>query len=293
MIYTLEDVIAYESLVEQQDYEDNSADAFDLLLLSILASVEKNEPISKTRELIKESNVNKDLYSNLKKRSEEQYQDITDEKEKLDFDKLVLFGYTFRELVAQRKNTTKKALTNFMVQAKNVIKDETQSKTQLIRNTSQDYRKSIDRFYQTQLKEIRETGYQRNDKKMSKEIKGWISIAVLDSSTSAICASLHNKFYAKSDTYTSRATLPYPIPRHPNCRSMFITVFKNKSIQSYKQENLQTFLRNNPSTGQKIMGIEKYRLFSEKKIKFTNFVDLKRSRFYTNAEIRKKLNIKG
>lgn len=293
MIYTLDDVLAYETLVEQQDYEDNSLDDFDILLLSILASVEKNEPISKTRELIKESNVNKDLYSNLKKRSQEQYQDITDEKEKLDFDKLVLFGYTFRELVAQRKNTTRKALTNFMVQAKNVVKDNTQSKTQLIKNTSQNYKKSIDRFYQTQLKEIRETAYQRNDKKLSKEIKGWISIAVLDSSTSAICASLHNKYYEKSEKYPSRSSLPYPIPRHPNCRSIFIAVFKNKSIQSYKQENLQTFLKNNPSTGRKIMGIEKYRLFSEKKIKFTNFVDLKRSRFYTNKEIRKKLNIKG
>lgn len=292
MIYSLEDVLQYEALAEQQDFEDNSIEDFDILLLAIIASIQKNEPITKTKKLIEEANVNKNLNSNLRKRAEEQYKDITDEKEKLDFNEIMLFGYTFKELIAQRKNTTKKQLVNFMVQARNVLNDIDKNITELIKNTSERYKNSINRFYNTQLKEIREQGYRRNDMKMSKEIKGWISIAILDGKTSAICAALHNTFYEKGEKYKSRYDLPYPIPRHPNCRSIYITVFKNKKLEQYKQVNLETFLRNNPQIGKNIMGIEKYRLFSENKIKFKSFVDLRGQKFYTNKEIRKKLNLK-
>ena len=72
-----------------------------------------------------------------------------------------------------------------------------------------------------------------------------------------------------------------------------MAVFKDKSIQHYKGKNLETFLHNNPNTGRELMGIKKYDLFKQKKIKLTNFVDLKGKRYYTNKEIMKKLNIGG
>jgi hypothetical protein len=73
---------------------------------------------------------------------------------------------------------------------------------------------------------------------------------------------------------------------------MFVAVFKDKSIQSYKSKNLETFLKQNPATGKELLGLKKYDLFKNEKIKLTNFVDIKGKRFYTNTEIKKRLNIK-
>jgi hypothetical protein len=292
MIYELEDLITYEMMTEQQDYEDNSFDEYVSILALIVSMINDNRSISKIKKEISTANINKDLESNLNKRANEQYQDITDEKTKLNFNEITLFGYTFKELIAQRKQTTQKSLINFMVQVSDLAKEEPKAITALKNVTLEKYKNSIDNFYQTQLKDVREVAYKKNDSKMMTEVKGWISIAILDNATSAICASLHNQFYEKGDLYQTRSDLPYQIPRHPHCRSMFITVFKSKSIRYYKEQTVEKFLNKNPNKAKAIMGIEKFRLFQEKKIKFVNFVDLKKKRFYTNAEIRKRLNIK-
>lgn len=290
-IENADDVINAEILFEQQQIEDESAKDYKALLLAIVASLEAGEPLKKTKKLIEDADVNKDLSKDLRKISNEQIENITDDATKIDYDEAVIAGYTFKELVAQRKNTTKKQATKFMMQAQELLKEDKAQITQLIKDELNKYEKSIETFYRTQTKSAREFGYAQNEKKKIKQIKGWISIAVLDNRTSAICMSLHNKFYSKDD-YATRFDLPYQIPRHPNCRSQFVAVFKNKSIQSYKGKNLETFLRQNPTAGKELMGIKKYELFEKKKVKLTNFVDLKGKRFYTNSEIKKRLNIK-
>jgi hypothetical protein len=292
MIVQVDDVIDAEILFEQQAIDDESDKLFEALLGAIVASLQAGEPLKKTKKLIEDANVNKDLSKELRKVLNEQLENITDEKTKIDYDEATIAGYTYKELVEQRKNTTKKQATKFMVQAQDVLKDEKRQIAQLVQNEINKYKKSIEAFYRTQLKGAREFGYAQNEKKIAPQIKGWISIAVLDNRISAICMSLHNKYYEKSTVYKTRFDLPYQIPRHPNCRSMFVAVFKNKSIQSYKGKNLETFLKSNERAGKDLLGIEKYRLFKQEKVKLTNFVDAKGKRFYTNAEIRKKLNIK-
>lgn len=290
MIYDIDDVINAEILFEQQETGDKSTADFKALLLAIIASIKAGEPLKKTKKLIEDSNINADLKDNLEKMISEQLENIADEKVKFDFATAVIAGYTFNELIAQRKQTTKKQLTKFMVSAVDAVKQGA-GETTLINNEVNRYEKGIDTFYRTQTKGAREYGYAENDKKLRSNIKGWISIAVLDNKTSAICLSLHNKFYSAED-YKTRFDIPYQIPRHPHCRSMFVTVFKDKSIQSYKGKNLETFLRQNPTQGKELMGIKKYEMFEQEKIKLTNFVDLKGGRYFTNDEIKKRLNIK-
>lgn len=287
-ITDVDNIIDFEILAEQQKIEDVSDEAFKELLLALVASINAGDALKKTKEIIAQSDVNKDLSSTLRTLANEQLNTITGEDTKINYDEAVIAGYTFKELIAQRKETTKKQATKFMVQA---IEAEKAQIAQLIKDEVNKYKKSIEAFYRTQAKGAREFGYAQVEKKLSKQIKGWISIAVLDNKTSAICMSLHNKFYEKGTQYKTRFDLPYQIPRHPNCRSQFVAVFKNKSIQSYKGKNLETFLKNNERAGKDLLGIEKYRLFKEADIKLTNFVDLKGKRFYTNDEIKKRLNL--
>ena len=291
MIYDIDELINAEILFEQQYTGDESSKEFKSLLLAIIASIKAGEPLKKTKKLIDESDINKDLKDNLEVMIDEQLENITGEKQKFDFATALIAGYTFNELLAQRKVTTKKQLTKFMVSAIDVVKQGGAGEATLVSNEVNRYEKGLDAFYRTQTKGAREQGYAENDKKLRSNIKGWMSIAVLDNKTSAICLSLHNKFYSIED-YKTRFDIPYQIPRHPHCRSMFVTVFKDKSIQSYKGKNLETFLMQNPTQGKELMGIKKYELFTQEKIKLTNFVDLKNGRYFTNAEIKKRLKIK-
>ena len=290
-ITELDNIINFEILAENQEINDNSDKGFEALLLAIIASISKNDTQAQTKKLIDNSDINENLKEDLKVFVNSQVENITGEKETINFATTLIAGFTFNELIAQRKNTTKKQLTRFMIQAQDAIKQQ-ERVTQLIQDELNRYQKSIETFYRTQAKGAREVGYAQNEKKLQTEIKGWMSIAVLDNKTRAICLSLHNKYYEKGDQYKTRFDLPYQIPRHPNCRSIFVAVFKGKSITSYKEKNLETFLTENEQIGKELMGIEKYRLFKEKDIKLVNFVDLKGKRYYTNSEIKKRLNIK-
>ena len=119
-----------------------------------------------------------------------------------------------------------------------------------------------------------------------------MSIAVLDSRTSALCAGLHNQFYSVKD-YPTRQDVPNAPPRHPHCRSILVTVFYGKDIRNFKGQNLETFLRRNPDVAREMMGKEKYRLWSDGKAKIDKYIDLKGRRWYRNDEIIKRLGIKS
>lgn len=290
MIIEADDILNAEILFEQQMIDDESGKEYKALLLALIASLQSGEPLRETKKLINDANINKDLRKTLQKMVDEQNENITDEKEKLDFDEAVIAGYTFTELIAQRKVTTKKQATKFMVQAQDVLTDDIGALKSLIDNDIKRYTKGLETFYRTQAKSAREFGYAQNDKILSKEVRGWLSVAVLDNRTSAICVSLHNKFYSKKD-YATRFDVPYQIPRHPNCRSILVTVFEGVNITKYKGKNINTFLKNNPKMAEGILGQKKYRIFKTGKAKINSFTDIKGSRFYTNDEIIKRLGI--
>jgi len=54
------------------------------------------------------------------------------------------------------------------------------------------------------------------------DLIGFLSVAVLDDRTTDLCRSLHNVFYAITD----RSKVPNKPPRHINCRSQLIPIYK-------------------------------------------------------------------
>ena len=232
MIDTTDDnhLIKSEIYFEHHQIADDSKDKFAKLLLEIQAMLENGEPLKKIKKRIRDFEVHNDLDENLKKMLDEQMQIITDDENKtISLQKEALAGYTFAEAIRERKKATQKQAQRFMAQAKELIK-ENKSLKELYQNEVKKFTKQMESFYRTQTKKAREYGYAEVEKKY--EIKGWISIAVLDNRTSAICMALHNKFYPK-ERYKSRLDVPNPPPRHPNCRSILVAVKKGKSIQSY------------------------------------------------------------
>lgn len=178
---------------------------------------------------------------------------------------------------------------------------------QLSDNELRKYNQSTDSYWRTNAKAAREYAYQDRDELLVKanavlqtaagatilyRPRGWMSVATLDNRTSAICIGLHNQFYSSKD-YATRGDIPDLPPRHPNCRSVIITVPDGVNITKFKGENVNTFLKRNPSVAKDIMGEEKYRLWKGGKAKVDKYIDIKGQRFYTNDEIRQRLGIKS
>ena len=285
------DIIHFEILAENQHIGDTSHKDFLALLLIIKKELEQNTPIKKIKKIIKNSNINQNIKDTLKKLIDEQLAIITEEQSNFNLGLEALAGYTFLESIKLRNETTHKQAIRFMAQAREAIKDN-KPINDLIDNEVNKYKKGLDSFYRTQLKKAREYGYDKVDKKLSKNIRGWISVAVLDNRTSAICVALHNKFYTKKE-YGSRFNIPNPPPRHPNCRSILLTVWEGTRITDYKGQKIETFLKQNPKIAEGILGKKKYRIFITGKAKIRSFIDIKGKRFFRNDEIIKRLGIKS
>jgi len=283
------ETLHYEMLAEMQHIPDSSHKDFKLLLFQIKAMLENGEPIYKIKKLIKHSNINKDLKENLKQLIREQTGIILDEEQDISLFLEALAGYTFIELIKMRKEATQKQAMRFMVQTREALK-ENKPVNDLIENETQKYKKQLEAFYRTQTKKAREYAYDKADKK--RKVRGWISVAVLDNRTSAICSALHNKFYLKKD-YKSRLDIPTPPPRHFSCRSVLLTVYEGDRITDYKGQKIETFLKQNPKIGESILGKKKYRIFITGKAKINSFVDIKGKRWFRNDEIIKRLGIKS
>lgn len=291
MLDTQEDVMHFEILAEHQVIEDTSHNEFLALLLLIKSKLEANRPIAEIKKDINRATINSNLDTTLQKMINEQVSNITEEEENVSLEKEALAGYTFRESIRLKKEATKKQAIRFMAQARELIKEK-KSVKELIDNELNKYKSQLDGFYRTQTKKARETGYAKVDKKLSKKVRGWISVAILDNRTSAICSALHNKFYTKKE-YGSRFNIPNQPPRHPNCRSILMTVWEGTRITDYKGQKLETFLKQNPKMAEGILGKKKYRIFKTGKAKIKSFIDIKGQRFYTNEEIVKRLGIKS
>ena len=138
----------------------------------------------------------------------------------------------------------------------------------------------------TITKTQREQSYNKVGDKLP-NIKGWLSIAVLDGRTSPICMSLHNKFYQ----IKKRSDVPNLPPRHPNCRSLVVPVYYGDNVDDLRGIKLSTWLRDNPTKGRKLLGDEKYQLVVDNEIEVNSFVDIRNGRYYTNEEIKDNLSI--
>jgi hypothetical protein len=226
------DIIYYEILAEHQRLGDNSHTKYLDALYTIKRMLEKGVSIRRIKKYIKQLDINSELKDNLERLMNEQSNHITGADIAIGLGALIVAGYTFKELVKSKKEGTYKALIRFMAQAKELLKDNNPI-DELIENEHKKYKNQIESFYRSNLKKAREYAYAENDKKLSKEIQGWISIAVLDNRTSAICASLHNEYYPKSK-YKNRFEVPNPPPRHPNCYDKHTRVYTQDGFKYFK-----------------------------------------------------------
>ena len=95
------------------------------------------------------------------------------------------------------------------------------------------------------------------------------------------------KFYEVKN----REDVPNLPPRHPNCRSIVIPVYKGDSINSLTSMSLKNFLKENPKVAEDLLGVEKWKLVKDNNLPMSSFIDIKNGKYYTNDEIREKLNI--
>jgi hypothetical protein len=194
-------------------------------------------------------------------------------------------GLSFKESLEDRQRAIVKSSFAFIVEAKNVMA-ENRAVSTLINNEAKKYKRRDDMFYNTQTKAAREYSYRSVDDK-NNNIKGWLSIAVLDNKTSVICVGLANKYYSVKQ-YPKREDIPNQIPRHPNCRSMLVGVEYGERIQSYMTQTADDFMHRNPKTAIDFLGEEKHKLWLESETSINNFIDLKNGALFTNEEIERK-----
>lgn len=126
---------------------------------------------------------------------------------------------------------------------------------------------------------------------------GWRSISVLDGKTSPICIYLSNQFYSIKD-YKNRSKIENLPPRHFNCRSILIRVFKdmfevNKrgavgDLGGYQIDNritFNSFLEQNPATTKKLLGAKRYELWKTGRYNINSFLDIDNNKFFSVSEI--------
>jgi len=289
MLLTHNDIIEAELYFEQQHISDNSHKEFLSLLFLIKSKLETNTPIKEIKRLIRANTVNNDLADKLKEFMEQQMSNITDEDESVSLHKEALAGYTFLELMRIRNQNTQKNLIATMARMREALK-ENSPVGDIIDNEVKKYKRGLETFYRTSAKKAREYAYDKLDKQ--RRVRGWISVAILDNRTSAICIALHNKFYLKKD-YPSRFDIPNPPPRHPNCRTLLLTVYEGDRITDYKGQKISTFLKQNPRVAEEILGKKKYRIFKTGKAQINSFIDIKGHRFWRNDEIIRRLGIRN
>ncbi len=291
MIDNGDDVIHAEILFEHQIIEDTSHKDIKQHLLYIQHLIELNTPIKKIKKYINKQHITENTKDILQKMINEQYSNILEEDEEIDLAKILFGAWAIKEILAKREFSAKARLTNFMRKAKDLHK-ERKSTADLVEREVKNYMAEMESFYRDNTKYAREHAYDKVDKKLSTQVRGWISVAVLDNRTSAVCAGLHNVFYSSKD-YKTRFDIPNPPPRHPNCRSILLTVWEGTRITDYKGQKLETWLKQNPKQAEGMLGKKKYKIFMSGKAKINKYIDLKGHRFYRNDEIVKRLGIKS
>lgn len=285
-----DDIVTKEMYFDNQVIEDTAEESFNSLLVWIVGALTSGKSIKVIKKYILEQDVDTNLKQNLLKTFKQQQSIILGKDKGFNLAQESLAGLTFTEIIRERKIAIRKRAIRFMARSRELLKTQ-QGVEKFVKEEVQRYIKDTEAFWRTQTKSAREYAYETQDKGFD-DIRGWMSVAILDNRTSPICAGLHNKFYSIKD-YADRSEVPEKPPRHPSCRSILLTVREGINITEYKGQNIETFMKRNPKVAEDFMGKEKYRIWTEGKSKLDKYIDLKGRRFYTNEEIIKRLGIKS
>jgi SPP1 gp7 family putative phage head morphogenesis protein len=244
------------------------------LLNKVNEMLDKGKPLRSVKKYIRDAL--KDYYntyikSELRDLNLKQAQKILD-KENIDIYDIEtpIFNMTLAEMIASRVNTHfKSIITN--------IEDDRLNNINKIKSTNLNTLTSLTYNY---LKASRQDKiYPKLENKNN--IKGWLYSAILDRRTSKMCLTLNGRFFKRED-YKTRGDLPY-IPNkstHYNCRSILITIYSDKDLQTYKVDSLNDFIKNDPEEAKKALGKTRYELIKEGKITVNELIDFKRATFY-------------
>lgn len=297
---SLDDFITSEMYFEGQLIKHYGDKEFASLLRDIVFDLENGKTIRQVKKRIKKTPIVPDLEDAVAEMLSQQTAIITGKKRAFDMAQETLYGSTFKEAVEDTHRSNRKRAIRFAVDYRNKLADKTKgdalSASEMVDNEVRRYKNATEAMWRGNAKVAREYAYQEAEEEVMKsenrEIRGWMSIAVLDNRTSAKCAGLHNTFYPIEE-YGSRDNLPNLPPRHPHCRSIIITVWRGEDLRNFKAQNLNTFLKRNPKIAEEMMGKEKYRLWMGGKAKIDKYIDIKGGRWWTNEEIIKRLGIKS
>ena len=279
-------VVEKELYFINQRHKDNSEKYRSILLSSVGSLAEGKKSLFKIKKELRSAIPGLDITDDFVKLVSQHSRIITgDKNSEFSLSKESYAGLSFKESLEDRQRAIVKSSFAFIVEAKNVMA-ENRAVSTLINNEAKKYKRRDDMFYNTQTKAAREYSYRSVDDK-NNNIKGWLSIAVLDNKTSVICVGLANKYYSVKQ-YPKREDIPNQIPRHPNCRSMLVGVEYGERIQSYMTQTADDFMHRNPKTAIDFLGEEKHKLWLESETSINNFIDLKNGALFTNEEIERK-----
>ena len=272
--------------VDEKDFRGHMQKVLSLIILGT--------PLLNVRAEIKRFDIDVGLKKRLLKYVNEQAEIITGQEKLLKSGSMGFNGSTLGESVTRQRGAVLQRLLTFAFAGYQIFKSNlsrseiTARVNVLTENTLRLHRESNKRFFVTESKAGREDAYNIRDDESLDDVRGWRSVAVLDGATSAICSQLHNKFYSKKQ-YKARSEIPNAPPRHPNCRSVIVTVYGDG--RKDRAKSIDAFLRNNPKDGMSILGQQKYRLFIENKASVKSFGDIVGKRWYTNKQIKERLSM--
>jgi len=284
-------VVTQELYYHKQDHDDPDNGAYLALLLTLAGLIDQGKTVKQLKRVIKSSSIGTSAYLPFLDAIDSQGKHIAGSGYAVPSYLVLTAGLTIVEHIDRRTRNIKDRAAAMMVKMIQ-LKKQGRSSAELIRDETKRMRNSIDMFLDTNLKAAREYAYQEADIKIDKEdgIKGWLSLAVLDNRTSAICIGYNNRFYTKKK-YGSRANVPSQPPRHSNCRSILYTIRGGEITDVYKNIGFNMFLYDNESIGRDLMGDRKYKLWKDSGSDIIDFVDINKKRFYTNEELAKRLKI--
>lgn len=283
-------IIAQELFFNNQKYPDNS-DKYTDLLRWILGAVEVagDAWIKKVKPKIKEKVKKLSVKDDFEEVLSEQLSVVTNEDPvHFPLARESVAGATFQESIATRDRAVLKGAIAFAAavygarNANGIIKGV----SSMVRAETKRYRRGNEMFYITQTKAAREYGYSKNDARDS-DIKGWISVAILDNRTSAVCIGFTNKYYPIK-SFPTRASIPNKPPRHPRCRSTIVAVKKGDRIADYQTDTADNFLFRNKQIAVDLLGVDRYKIWVDSATSINNFIDLNRGTLFSQAHIRKR-----
>jgi SPP1 gp7 family putative phage head morphogenesis protein len=212
----------------------------------------------------------------------------------------MIFGYHFTELFQtankQSLKRVKTILSDNLLQGKNPKSFSNELYNLQVKLT----KKQVLTNVRTYAKTVRENIRNETEKKY-KDMKGWISLATLDSRTTPICIKLDKEFYS-ADKYDNRQQVPDKPPRHFNCRSLLVRVSEDTlkytrqatgdegGTQVKTNTSFDSFLKRNPNTAEKLMGPKRFELYKSGKYKITDFIN-DDGRFFTLRELEKEFGL--